>query len=41
MNTSSVLYAIQVIAIERNYGYGRSADDLSERAVMYGRGHKL
>jgi hypothetical protein len=41
MSTSSVLYAIQanaiqVIAIERNYGYLRSADDLSERAVVYG-----
>jgi hypothetical protein len=41
VSTSSVLYAIQSIAIERNYGYRRSADDLSERAVMYGRGHKL
>jgi hypothetical protein len=33
VSTSSVLYAIQVtaiqvIAIERNYGYGRSANDL-------------
>jgi hypothetical protein len=28
VSSSSVLYAIQVIAIERNYGYGRSANDL-------------
>jgi hypothetical protein len=28
VSTSSVLYAIQAIAIERNYGYGRSANDI-------------